>query len=84
MAWANSARPSQVAFLDEVVSIHHVQPPDLFALRPDGTFFFAEARGPTDRLSAKQKASHQLIEDTLKASVEILHIKIRKRPARAK
>jgi len=52
---------------------HHVEPPDLFVYVPQtGRFWFAEVKGPTDRLRAKQAASHQDIERELGAPVEIL------------
>jgi hypothetical protein len=53
---------------------HHVEPPDLFVYVPQtGRFWFAEVKGPTDRVRAKQAASHEDIELELGVPVEVLH-----------
>ncbi len=64
---------SQQDIFGAVLKRYHVEPPDLFVHVP-GTrrFWFAEVKGPTDRLRDKQAASHEAIESELGVPVEIL------------
>jgi VRR-NUC domain len=50
-----------------------VQPPDLFVYMPDKSrFWFAEVKGPSDRVRPRQAASHLAIERALRVPVEVL------------
>jgi len=53
-----------------------VQWPDLLCYRPGRKgFFFAEAKGPSDKLSDKQIESHRRIQKFLKASVRVFALR---------
>jgi hypothetical protein len=78
----------KVQLLDEFLSAEHcaflrhfrakfgVQPPDLFVYLP-GTdrFWFAEVKGPGDRLSALQRQSHAALMEMFGAAVQIFHVR---------
>jgi len=66
-----TARQSE--FVNRIYYDHHTQVPDLFVYMP-GThrFWFAEAKGPTDRLRPNQVRGHEAIERELGVPVEIL------------
>ena|SRR6267378_763189 len=65
--------------LQSVCSDCHVQPPDLFAFIPKtGRYWFAEVKGPGDRLSPKQVKSHAGLARELGVPIEIISVKIRK------
>jgi hypothetical protein len=84
--YRNHARKVQV--LDEFLSAEHcaflrnframfgVQPPDLFVYLP-GTerFWFAEVKGPGDRLSPLQRRSHGALMEMSGAAVQIFHVR---------
>lgn len=54
-----------------------VQPPDLFLFRPDQSlYWFAEVKGPGDRLTGRQLSSHQLLTATLGTQVELVTAKM--------
>ena len=54
-----------------------VQPPDLLVYVPGTTrYWFAEVKGPGDRLSAKQMQSHDAIIEQLRVSVEIIEVRM--------
>jgi hypothetical protein len=64
--------------LDEICARSHVQPPDLFVFHPDtGCYWFAEVKGPRDRFSKQQTASHQAINEELGVKVEVIWVKLR-------
>ncbi len=72
-----SARQRSV--LDAICS--HVQPPDLFVFRPGSTvFWFAEVKGEGEPTSDKQIASHRLIERRLGVPVELIEVRLGRRP----
>lgn len=77
------ARVAEVMTADQEAALLRicdgVEPPDLFVYRP-GTheFWFAEAKGPTDRLRPNQAASHRAIERELGVPVEVLYFKLAK------
>jgi hypothetical protein len=51
------------------------QPPDLFVFAPDGSrYWFAEVKGPGDRLGGRQAATHSLIRDRLRVPVQLVHV----------
>ena len=63
--------------LDAIREAHAVQPPDLFVFVPKTTrYWFAEVKGPGDRLSPKQIRSHDAITRELGVPVEIIEVKI--------
>lgn len=71
--------PDQWAVLDDIRSggvtgREVVQLPDLLVIRHDQSFYFAEIKGPTDRLRPKQAASHQRIIEKLGVAVEIVNV----------
>jgi hypothetical protein len=63
--------------LDGIRAAHAVQPPDLFVFVPNTRrYWFAEVKGPSDRLSARQIRSHAAITGELGVPVEIIEVKI--------
>lgn len=84
-----NAHPAKVARLAELLSEAErdklaaickccgVQPPDLFVFIP-GTkrYWFAEVKGPGDRLSEKQVKSHRAISQELGVPVEFFRVRI--------
>ena len=63
--------------LDAIREARAVQPPDLFVFVPKTTrYWFAEVKGPGDRLSPKQIRSHDAITRELGVPVEIIEVKI--------
>ena len=85
-AYENHAR--KVRLLRELLPpqaqefLHHfrdrfgVQPPDLLLFRPDGSeYWFAEVKGPGDRLSERQRESHKQIATSLGVHVELITCK---------
>jgi hypothetical protein len=60
----------------EICSEFHVGLPDLLVIRTNGTYSFAEVKGPGDRLSEKQIASHKRIQEELKVPVEIIKVEL--------
>jgi hypothetical protein len=65
----------QLEFLDGMVQTLKVQPPDLFVFGRSGNFRFAEAKGPGDRISHRQRESHRLIRQELGVPVEIFAVR---------
>jgi hypothetical protein len=54
-----------------------VQPPDLLVYMPKTSrYWFAEVKGPGDRLSTKQVRSHDAILRRLGVPVEIIEVRI--------
>ena len=74
--WFLTPNPEQLNILDEMVKTHGVQPPDLFVYTADRRFWFAEAKGPGDRLSAKQTQSHRFIEEHFQVQVEVFQVRV--------
>lgn len=67
----------QRTILDGIRKTHAVQLPDLFVFVPNSTrYWFAEVKGPRDRVSEKQAASHNAITRELGVSVEIIEVKM--------
>ena len=63
--------------LDAIRAAYAVQPPDLFAFVPKTSrYWFAEVKGPGDRLSTKQVQSHDAITKELGVPVEIIEVTI--------
>jgi VRR-NUC domain len=63
--------------LDAIREAHTVQLPDLFVFVPKTTrYWFAEIKGPGDRLSTKQIRSRDAITRELGVPVEIIEVKI--------
>lgn len=63
--------------LDAIREAYAVQPPDLFVFVPKTSrYWFAEVKGPDDRLSVKQIRSHDAITRELGVPVEIIEVKI--------
>jgi len=63
--------------LDAIRDTYAVQPPDLLVFVPGTSrFWFAEVKGPGDRLSAKQMRSHDALTHELGVPVEIIDVKI--------
>jgi hypothetical protein len=63
--------------LDAIRLAHAVQPPDLLVFVPKTSrYWFAEVKGPGDRLSAKQIRSHNAIAKELGVPVEIIEVRI--------
>lgn len=64
-------------FLRTLVKMAGVQPPDLFLFRPDhSAYWFAEVKGPGDRLTDRQRASHQQITVRLGVPVELIVVEL--------
>jgi hypothetical protein len=68
--------PDQLTILDNMRKTHQVQPPDLFVYTPDRRFWFAEAKGPGDRLSVKQIQSHRFIAEYFQVQVEVFKVRV--------
>lgn len=65
--------------LDDIQAEFHVQLPDLLVFVPGiARFWFAEAKGPGDRLSAKQIQSHRAIIRRVGVPVEIIEVKVKR------
>jgi hypothetical protein len=63
--------------LRNVCSAFRVQPPDLLLYTPDRQrFWFAEVKGPGDRLSKKQRKSHGEITRRLSVPVDVINVRI--------
>jgi hypothetical protein len=63
--------------LDAICTTYAVQPPDLLVFVPNtNRYWFAEVKGPGDRLSAKQIRSHNAITNDIGVPVEIIEVKI--------
>lgn len=86
-AYENHAR--KVRLLNELLPPQHqeflrsfrdrlgVQPPDLLLFRPDrSAYWFAEVKGPGDRLLDRQRESHERIATTLGVDVELIAVDI--------
>lgn len=74
---ANILSESQVAFVKSIYYDYHTQVPDLFCYVPGtGRFWFAEVKGPTDRLRPNQVAGHEAIRRELGVAVEILSFRL--------
>ncbi len=66
--------------LDTIGKEFRVQPPDLLVFMPKlRRYWFAEVKGPGDRLSEKQAKSHDAITSELGVPVEVIEVKIRAR-----
>ena len=64
------------AFLRNFRATHGVQPPDLFVYMPDTKrFWFAEVKGPTDRLSILQRESHVALAETFGVPVQMFYVR---------
>jgi hypothetical protein len=67
----------QRATLDEICSGLKVQPPDLLVFRPDRSrFWFAEIKGPGDRMREAQRRSHAAIRRRLHVPVELIAVRL--------
>jgi len=67
------------AILDDIQAEFHVQLPDLLVFMPgNARFWFAEVKGPGDRLSAKQVQSHRAITRRVGVPVEIIEVKVKR------
>jgi len=68
----------QLETLRRICQSLEVQPPDLlvYSTRDSGCFWFAEAKGPGDRVSAKQRESHSRIRAELGVAVKVFRIKV--------
>lgn len=86
-AYANHARKrtlvgqmftdKQRASLDKIRTEFGVQPPDLLVFMPDASrFWFAEVKGPGDRLRNVQRRSHVAIERRLGVPVELVTVRM--------
>jgi hypothetical protein len=68
----------ELEILRKVCAECAVQPPDLFAFIPKtGRYWFAEVKGPGDRLKPKQVKSHAELARELGVPIEIISVKIR-------
>jgi hypothetical protein len=68
----------RLQMLDEICADCATQAPDLLVYTPGfAAFWFAEAKGPRDRLSEKQQASHAAIRRHLKVPVEVFDVVVR-------
>ena len=75
--YAALLRDDERAMLDEICAAHHVQSPDLLSYLPDlSRYWFVEVKGPGDRLSAGQRASHDAIEERLGVKVEVIRVDV--------
>jgi VRR-NUC domain len=67
----------QRSLLRDFRQSYGVQPPDLLAFFPSlRRFWFAEVKGPGDRLSVKQRQSHGAIAAEFGVPVEVFHVQI--------
>ena len=65
--------------LNEIRAKHHTQLPDLLVYAPDfSRFWFAEVKGPMDRMRKHQRDSHKDLHRQLGAQVKL--IKVRMQP----
>lgn len=76
--------PRKVRLVDELLgsraevvrglySQHGVQPPDLLVFAPDmSRYWFAEAKGPDDRVRDSQETSHRILQDSLGVDIEVI------------
>lgn len=63
------------AALADIRAEFHVQPPDLLVFTPERSrFWFAEVKGPGDRIRAVQRRSHEAIERRLGVPVELVRL----------
>jgi hypothetical protein len=68
----------ELQMLDDVCADCATQAPDLLVYSPGSRdFWFAEAKGPRDKLSEKQQASHAAIRRHLKVKVEVFNVVVR-------
>jgi len=68
---------SQIAFVKSIYYDYHTQVPDLFCYVPStGRFWFAEVKGPTNRLRPNQIAGHEALRREFGVPVEILRFKL--------
>ena len=66
---------SQREALGEIRTEFHVQLPDLLVYAPDRSrFWFAEVKGPGDRLRDVQKRSHARIVERLGVPVDVVRV----------
>lgn len=74
--------PAERLTLNDICRVYGVQPPDLLVHTPDfKERWFAEVKGPGDRLSEKQLRSHSALATELKMAVEFIEVQIdRRRP----
>jgi hypothetical protein len=69
--------PKERRALNEICADHAVQPPDLLVYTPDfSERWFAEVKGPGDRLSEKQLKSHGALAGELKIPVDVIEVRI--------
>jgi hypothetical protein len=69
--------PQDQEFLRSFKDRLGVQPPDLLLFRPDRSeYWFAEIKGPGDRLSEAQRESHKHIATTLHVEVELITVEL--------
>jgi len=67
----------QLDVLSEIRAKHHTQLPDLLVYAPDySRFWFAEVKGPTDRLRKHQRDSHADILRRLDVKVELINVRV--------
>jgi hypothetical protein len=64
-------------FIQGMAKELQAQPPDLLVYRPDySEYWFAEVKGPGDRLKPKQRESHDRIRSKLGARVETILVRV--------
>jgi len=75
--WEALFSTTQRKTLDKICEDKNVQGPDLLAYAPDRSRrFFAEVKGPGDRLSSDQIATHRAIAKYSGIPVEIIHVRL--------
>jgi hypothetical protein len=66
----------QYTTLADILAEFQLQPPDLCVITPDRSrFWFAEVKGPGDRLTEVQKQSHLAIRQRLKVPIELILVR---------
>lgn len=74
---AETLNPDQLQILKAIHDEFGVQPPDLFVFSPNRSrFWFAEVKGPGDKLRETQKASHAAIREKLGVPVEVMRVTV--------
>jgi hypothetical protein len=67
--------PNQRKTLEAITTEFAVQPPDLFVFAPSHLrFWFAEVKGPGDKIHNAQKLSHEAIQAKLGLQVELIWV----------
>lgn len=66
---------SQLTILHDIHTLLRSQPPDLLVFTPDLTrFWFAEIKGPGDKIRPRQLQSHAAIQKRLRVPVELITV----------